>query len=238
MEQDREQLCGPKHPQPARQAYRGRGVPNEVVLGGGRRIVLVRLRARRVTGEEHPLPSYLRMCPGSARRPHAGGNRRRRQHAPVCAHARPPAGRPARAGCAASRVDHHATDQLPGDAAGRARHPHRADRGLHFRDYVILLAVGVDPQGGKHVLVLAEGTAENAAAVCKALLAEERQRAGWISIASGCSSSTAALDCGRRSRCRYTGRGCSLPSPQWRRGSSRPHPRPRSPGPDTRREAS
>jgi hypothetical protein len=35
MEQDREQLCGPKHlPNPARQAYRGGSVPSEVVLGG------------------------------------------------------------------------------------------------------------------------------------------------------------------------------------------------------------
>src|ERR1700675_645550 len=35
MEQDREQLCGPKHaPTPARHAYRGGSAPSEVVLGG------------------------------------------------------------------------------------------------------------------------------------------------------------------------------------------------------------
>src|SRR5437879_13294723 len=58
MEQDRMQLCGPKNvPDPDRQAYRGGSAPSEVVLGG-RRIVLPRLRARRVTGEELTLPSF------------------------------------------------------------------------------------------------------------------------------------------------------------------------------------
>jgi hypothetical protein len=58
MEHDREQACGPKHlPNPHRQAYRGGSAPSEVVLGG-RRIVLPRLRARRVTGEELALPSF------------------------------------------------------------------------------------------------------------------------------------------------------------------------------------
>jgi putative transposase len=47
--------------------------------------------------------------------------------------------------------------------------------GLHFRDHVILLALGVDAQGTKHVLALREGTTENAT-VCKGLLANLRQR--------------------------------------------------------------
>jgi putative transposase len=47
--------------------------------------------------------------------------------------------------------------------------------GLHFRDHVILLALGVDAQGTKHVLALREGTTENAT-VCKGLLADLRQR--------------------------------------------------------------
>jgi putative transposase len=58
MEQDRAQLCGPKNvPDPERRAYRGGSAPSEVVLGG-RRIVLPRLRARSVTGEELTLPSF------------------------------------------------------------------------------------------------------------------------------------------------------------------------------------
>ena len=47
--------------------------------------------------------------------------------------------------------------------------------GLHFRDHVILLVLGVDSRGVKHVLGLREGTTENAV-VCKALLGDLRQR--------------------------------------------------------------
>ncbi|TMA43782.1 MAG: hypothetical protein E6J81_15405 [Deltaproteobacteria bacterium] len=47
--------------------------------------------------------------------------------------------------------------------------------GLHFRDHVILLALGVDSQGQKRVLALWEGTTENAT-VCRALLADLRKR--------------------------------------------------------------
>src|SRR5712691_4228648 len=58
MEEDRAQLCGPKNvPNPDRHAYRGGSAPSEVVLGG-RRIVITRLRARSVTGEELTLPSF------------------------------------------------------------------------------------------------------------------------------------------------------------------------------------
>src|SRR5438094_9724043 len=57
MEQDREQLCGPKNvPNPERRAIRGGSAPSEVVLGG-RRVGLPRLRARSLDGQELPLPS-------------------------------------------------------------------------------------------------------------------------------------------------------------------------------------
>jgi transposase-like protein len=42
--------------------------------------------------------------------------------------------------------------------------------GLRFGDYLVVVAVGVDSRGSKHVLGLAEGSTENAA-VCKDLLA-------------------------------------------------------------------
>jgi putative transposase len=47
--------------------------------------------------------------------------------------------------------------------------------GLHFREHVILIALGVDVQGHKHVLALHEGTTENAT-VGKALLTDLRER--------------------------------------------------------------
>src|ERR671937_1402557 len=58
MEQDRERLCGPKNvPNPDRRAYRHGQTPGEVTLGG-RRILVPRLRARSVGGDELALPSF------------------------------------------------------------------------------------------------------------------------------------------------------------------------------------
>jgi len=47
--------------------------------------------------------------------------------------------------------------------------------GLHFREHVVLLALGVDSTGQKHVLALREGNTENAT-VCRALLTDLRER--------------------------------------------------------------
>jgi hypothetical protein len=108
MEQDREQLCGPKHvPNPARRAVRGGSTRGEVTLGG-RRILVPRLRARSVDGHETHAPQLrLRRRPRSARRPHAGGDRDRRHDAQV-----PPGAR------SAAQRD-----------AGTVRKPARADDG-------------------------------------------------------------------------------------------------------------
>jgi putative transposase len=183
MEKDRERVCGPKYlPNPHRQAYRGGSAPSEVVLGG-RRIVLPRLRARRVTGEELALPSFTYAS----------------AHDPLDAHTLE-----AIAVGVSTRQYARTLDPLPATVPERATSKSAVSRrfvalttaqltawlaapldgldiriilidGLHFRDHVILLAVGVDAQGTKHVLALREGSTENAA-VCKALLADVRQR--------------------------------------------------------------
>jgi putative transposase len=183
MEQDRAQRCGPKNvPNPDRQAYRGGSAPSEVVLGG-RRIVLPRLRARRVTGEELTLPSFAY---ASARDP-------------LDAHTLE-----AIAVGVTTRKYPRTLEPLPADVPERGVSKSAVSRrfvalttarlatwlatplagldirlvlidGLHFRDHVILLAVGIDAQGTKHVLALREGTTENAT-VCTAVLADLRER--------------------------------------------------------------
>lgn len=183
MEHDREQLCGPKNvPNPQRRAYRGGSTPSEVVLGG-RRIVLPRLRARSLTGEELALPSFT----------YASG------HDPLNARTLE-----AIAVGVTTRKYQRALDPLPPGVTERAASKSAVSRrfvaltraqlrtwlatpldgldirivlidGLHFRDHIILLALGIDAQGTKHVLALREGTTENAT-VCKGLLAELRQR--------------------------------------------------------------
>ena len=183
MEQDRERLCGPKHvPNPARHAVRGGSTRGEVTLGG-RRILVPRLRARSVEGHELALPSFT----------YAAGRD------PLDARTLE-----AIAIGITTRKYHRALDPLPLGTRERAVSKSSVSRrfvaltsaqlttwlarpladlavrivfldGLHFRDHVILLALGVDAQGQKHVLALREGTTENAT-VCKALLADLRDR--------------------------------------------------------------
>jgi transposase-like protein len=183
MEQDREALCGPKNvPNPDRRAMRGGSAPSEVVLGG-RRIALPRRRARSRTGQELPLPSFAY---ASARDPLDAYTLE------------------AITVGVATRKYQRTLDPLPPGVAERAVSKSAVSRrfvaltsarlttwlaapldgldirllfvdGLHFRARVILLALGVDAQGMKHVLALREGTTENAT-VCKGLLADLRQR--------------------------------------------------------------
>lgn len=183
MEQDREQLCGPKNlPNPARRAIRGGSAPSEVVLGG-RRISMPRLRARSTDGKELHLPSFSYAS----------------AHDPLDAYTLEQI-----AIGVATRKYRRTLDPLPDNVAERAISKSAVSRrfvaltsnklttwmaapldgldirvlfidGLHFRDPVILLVLGLDSQGVKHVLGLREGTTENGT-VCKALLADLRQR--------------------------------------------------------------
>lgn len=183
MEQDREALCGPKGlANPDRRAIRGGSAPSEVVLGG-RRISLPRLRARSIDGKELHLPSFGY---ASARDP-------------LDAYTLEQV-----AVGVAMRKYRRTLDPLPEGVAERSISKSAVSRrfvalttnklttwlaapldgldirilfidGLHFRDHVLLLVLGIDSQGVKHVLGLREGTTENAA-VCKAVLGDLRQR--------------------------------------------------------------
>ena len=183
MEQDREQLCGPKHvPNPARRAVRGGSTRGEVTLGG-RRILVPRLRARSVDGHELALPSFTYAAgrdPLDARTLEAiaiGVTTRQYRRAldPL------PAGIRERA-VSKSSVSRRFVALTSAQLATWLARP-LADvdvrivfiDGLHFREHVILLALGVDSQGQKHVLALHEGTTENAT-VCQALLTDLRAR--------------------------------------------------------------
>src|SRR5207249_3482533 len=158
MERDRRQLCGPKNvPDRSRRAYRGGSVRSEVTLGG-RRIGVPRLRARSVDGTELVLPSFA----------YASGRD------PLDARTLE-----ALAIGVTTRQYHRALDPLPAGIRERAVAKSSVSRrfvaltsarlttwlaqpldgldlrvvlidGLHFRDHVILLAVGLDAQGTKH----------------------------------------------------------------------------------------
>ncbi len=179
MEQDRARLCGPKNvPDAERRAYRHGQTRGEVTLGG-RRILVPRLRARSVDGHELELPSFRYAAhrdPLDARTLEAiaiGVTTRKyhRAHDPL------PAGRRERA-VSKSSVSRRFVALTSAQLATWVARP-LGDLpvrvliidGLHFRDHVVLLALGVDSQGQKHVLALREGTTENAT-VCKALLTD------------------------------------------------------------------
>jgi transposase-like protein len=183
MEQDRDHLCGPKNvPNPERHAIRGGSAPSEIVLGG-RRIQIPRLRARSSCGQELPLPS----CAYASAQD------------PLDAYTRD-----ASAVGVATRKYQRTLDPLPAGVTERATSKSAVSQrfvaltrqrlttwlaapldgldirvlfidGIHFREHVILIVLGLDAQGVKHVLGLREGTTENAT-VCKALLADLRQR--------------------------------------------------------------
>jgi putative transposase len=183
MEAERTQLCGPPHvPDPQRRAYRHGRVAGAVTLGG-RRILVPRLRARSVDGAELVLPSFA----------YAAGRD------PLDAHTLD-----AIAVGVSTREYGRVLDPLPAGQTERAVAKSSVSRrfvaltrarltawlaqpldtldvrvvlidGLHFRDHVILLALGIAADGHKHVLALREGTTENAT-VCKALLSDLRER--------------------------------------------------------------
>lgn len=183
MEHDREQLCGPKNvPDPQRRAYRSGSTQGEVTLGG-RRILVPRLRARSVSGEELELPSFAYARgrdPLDARTLEAiaiGVTTRKYRRAldPLPERTRERA-------VAKSSVSRRFVALTKARLTAWLAQPLDAldvrvilIDGLHFRDHVILIALGVDAQGHKHVLALHEGTTEKAT-VCKTLLTDLQER--------------------------------------------------------------
>ena len=183
MEADRTQLCGPAHvPDPGRRAYRHGKVAGEVTLGG-RRILVPRLRARSVDGAELVLPSFAYAAgrdPLDARTLEAiAAGVSTREYGRVLDPL--PAGRTEHA-VAKSSVSRRFVALTRAQLTAWLAQPLDAldvrvvlIDGLHFRDHVILLALGITASGHKHVLALREGTTENAA-VSKALLTDLRDR--------------------------------------------------------------
>src|SRR5581483_2670255 len=171
-----------ERPQPARRAYRHGQTVGEIPLGG-RRILVPRLRARSVDGQELDLPSFryaARRDPLDARTPEAiaiGVTTRKYRRAldPL------PDGRRERA-VSKSSVSRRFVALTSAQLATSLARPLDDLKvrvliidGLHFRDHVVVLVLGVDFQGQPHVLALREGTTENAT-VGKALLADLRER--------------------------------------------------------------
>jgi len=168
MESDRIALCGPKGvPDAGRRAVRGGSTASQVVLGG-QRIAVRRPRARSLSDGELALPSFEWAANGdpldaATMAAIAAGVSTRRYAStqePVPAAHRP---RAASKSAVSRRFVQLSQEQLAQWLArplGELDLPVVMIDGIHFRERVILLAIGIDAQGNKHVLGLREGSTE------------------------------------------------------------------------------
>ena len=183
MEDDRKALCGPKGvPDAGRCAVRG-GTTRSAVVLGGQRIGINRPRVRGIGQGELPLPSFawaagrdpLDMATLAAIA--AGVSTRR--YASVLDPLPPAEAALSVSKSAVSRrfvaLSQQQLDQWLSRPLRDLNFPVAMIDGIHFRDRVILVALGIDTKGVKHVLGLREGSTESARVV-RSLLSDLIER--------------------------------------------------------------
>jgi putative transposase len=183
MEADRVALCGPKGvPDADRRAVRGGSTRSAVVLGG-QRIGVRRPRARAVDAGELELPTFAWAAAGdplnvATMAAIAAGVSMRRYGSTL--EPLPPS-EPAlcTSKSATSRrfvaLSEQQLAQWLSRPLGELDLPVVMIDGIHFRDRVILVALGIDAQGNKHVLGLREGSTESTRVV-RSLLSDLVER--------------------------------------------------------------
>jgi putative transposase len=183
LEEERTQAVGPRYAHlPTRRARRAGTAPGELVMGG-RRVQVRRPRARTLAGKEIQLPSWTtfgaedpleqraveQMLVGVSTRRYARSLEPLPEKLPTRGTSR----------SAVSRRFVAATERQMAEWLGRD--VSELDLGVLMIDgvtidnHVLLVALGIDADGKKHVLGVREGATENAAA-CTALLADLRER--------------------------------------------------------------
>ena len=183
MEADRQALCGPKgRPDARRRAYRGGHTPSSVVLGG-QRIGVDRPRVRSVESVELSLPTFdwaAATDPLDRATMHAiaAGVTTRRYRGMVDELPDGEVSSSTSKSAVSRRFVALSTEQLhewmssPLDALDL---PVVMVDGICFGERVILVALGIDTQGRKHVLGLREGSTEKTQVV-KSLLSDLVER--------------------------------------------------------------
>jgi transposase-like protein len=183
LEDERTNAVGPRYAHlPARSARRAGSARGELVMGG-RRVQVRRPRARTLDGTEIKLPSWAafaaedplddravnQMLVGVSTRRYA------RSLEPLAA----PLPERGTSRSAVSRRFVAATEKQMAEWLGRDLKALDLAvlmiDGICIADHVLLIALGIDADGKKHVLGVREGATENAAA-CTALLADLRER--------------------------------------------------------------
>jgi transposase-like protein len=177
MESDRIALCGAKGvPDAQRRAVRGGSTASQVVLGG-QRIAVRRPRARSLSDGELTLPSFEWAANGdpldaATMAAIAAGVSTRRYAStqePVSPAHQPSAASKSAVSRRFVQLSQEQLAQWLARPLGELDLPVVMIDGIHFRDRVILLAIGIDAQGNKHVLGLREGSTEAARVVASLL---------------------------------------------------------------------
>ena len=177
LENDRRRLCGPKgRPNPDREATRYGYDDGSVVLGG-RRVAVRKPRVRTVSGEEVPLPTYERfneedplsrrvleqMILGVSTRHYPRSLESMEGVVSVTATG---------SGSVSRRFVARTQRQLETFMSRSLEDedfPILLLDGTGFGEHTLVVAMGIDPTGRKHVLGVVEGSTENEA-VCRRLL--------------------------------------------------------------------
>ncbi len=179
MEADRVALCGAKGvPDATRRAVRGGSTASQVVLGG-QRIGVRRLRARSLDDGELALPTFEWAAAADALNAAtmaaiaAGVSTRRyaSTQEPVPEKHRPSAASKSAVSRRFVELSQQQLNEWLGRRLDQLDLPVVMIDGIHFRERVILVALGIDAQGTKHVLGLREGSTE-ATRVVASLLAD------------------------------------------------------------------
>ena len=183
MEADRVALCGPKGvPDANRCAVRGGSTRSAVVLGG-QRIGIRRPRARKVDAAELELPSFAWAADtdplnAATMAAIAAGVSMRRYAGTLDELPAPEQALSASKSATSRRFVALSQEQL---AQWLSRSFQELDLpvvmidGIHFRERVILVALGIDAEGNKHVLGLREGSTESTRVV-RSLLSDLVER--------------------------------------------------------------
>lgn len=208
MEADRVALCGPKGvPDAGRRAVRG-GTTHSAVVLGGQRIAVRRPRAREVDAAELSLPTFewaAAIDPMNAATMAAvAANVSMRRYASTLEPLPESETTMSTSKSATSRrfvaLSEKQLSEWLSQPLGKLDLPVVMIDGIHFRDRVILVALGIDTKGNKHVLGLREGSTESTRVV-RSLLSDlvdrglDADRARLWVIDGGKALRRAIVDC-------------------------------------------
>jgi putative transposase len=183
MEQDREDLCGPRWKRdPDRKAGRAGTTKSEVTLGG-RRIAIPRPRVRSQAGHEMELPSFAFATNRDPLDQHtlkavACGVSTRKYARSLDSLSEETLERSVSRSSVSRRYVAMTTKQMTTwltTPLGDRHFPIVMIDGIHLGDHLVLIALGIDCEGKKQVLGLREGDTENGR-VAKALLRDLVER--------------------------------------------------------------